>query len=370
MFGVELKNVEKIYKSKNQSVIGVKSISLTADKHKTLSIVGPSGCGKSTTLKIIVGIETPTTGTVYINNECVNKQQPQNRKIALCFQNYALYKHLTVYDNIALGLKLRQTPNIKENITKIAEQLQISDLLPRYPDTLSGGQKQRTALARAIVRKPEVLLLDEPLSSLDAQLRTQMRTEIKAIQAQNNITTIFVTHDQAEACALGHKLAVMHNGLIEQIDTPENVYNHPATLWVAQFIGNPAINTWDVRVSSINGTWLAHWGSQSIEIPAHIGKYGVTKDFVTIGIRPEHIAPDPMGIPGNIKTVEFLGSMNLIQCNIEGISFRIQCQDPAAKSFAFSKNATTNTLPNVQSPAATCRGNRLNSDMTKANIGR
>ncbi len=251
MATVELKNLTKIY-GKDTQVI--KDLDLAIKDGEFLVLVGPSGCGKSTTLRMIAGLEEVTAGEIFIDDRKVNDVPPKDRDIAMVFQNYALYPHMTVFDNMAFGLKLRKFPKneILARVQEAAEILEINDLLKRKPKQLSGGQRQRVALGRSIVRQPKVFLFDEPLSNLDAKLRVQMRTEIKKLHKQLKTTKVFVTHDQVEAMTMGDRIAVMKDGIIHQLDTPLNIYNEPADLFVASFIGSPAMNFITTTVNNEN----------------------------------------------------------------------------------------------------------------------
>ncbi|HOD38832.1 MAG TPA: sn-glycerol-3-phosphate ABC transporter ATP-binding protein UgpC, partial [Candidatus Marinimicrobia bacterium] len=241
MASIELKQIVKEF-DKGAPII--KNLDLTINDGEFLVIVGPSGCGKSTTLRLIAGLEEVTRGEVYIDNRLVNNILPKDRDIAMVFQNYALYPHMTVYENMAFGLKLRKYPKseIRQRVKEAADILELGDLLNRKPKQLSGGQRQRVALGRAIVRKPKVFLFDEPLSNLDAKLRVQMRTEIKKLHHHLKTTMVYVTHDQVEALTMGDRIVVMKDGVIHQIGSPSEIYQNPQDLFVAGFIGSPAMN--------------------------------------------------------------------------------------------------------------------------------
>ena len=225
----------------------VRSVDLEVEDHEFLVLVGPSGCGKTTILRMIAGLEEPTTGDIHIGDRRVNELSPKDRDIAMVFQNYALYPHMTVYENMAFGLKLRKTPKVEidERVRQAADMLGLQDLLDRRPKALSGGQRQRVAMGRAIVRKPALFLFDEPLSNLDAKMRVEMRKEILRLHRNIKATMIYVTHDQVEAMTLGDRIVVMRDGLIEQVDDPESVFDNPATLFVARFIGSPPMNIFE-----------------------------------------------------------------------------------------------------------------------------
>jgi len=241
MAHISLKNINKVYPNGFKAV---KDFNLEIDDNEFIIFVGPSGCGKSTTLRMVAGLEDITSGELYIDGVLMNDVEPKDRDIAMVFQNYALYPHMTVFDNMAFGLKLRKLPKdeIKKKVEEAAEILDLGPLLDRKPKQLSGGQRQRVAMGRAIVRSPKVFLMDEPLSNLDAKLRVQMRTEISKLHQRLNATIIYVTHDQTEAMTLGTRIVVMSDGIMQQVDTPTNLYDKPDNLFVASFIGSPQMN--------------------------------------------------------------------------------------------------------------------------------
>ncbi len=278
MAGVTLLNVTKRW----GNFIAVNDQSLEIDDCEFLVLLGPSGCGKTTTMRMIAGLEEPTTGEIRIGDRVVNDDLPKDRDVAMVFQNYGLYPHMTVRQNIGYPLKVRKVPQREwePRIRAAAKKVELEELLDRKPRALSGGQRQRVALARAIVRTPQVFLMDEPLSNLDAKLRVSMRAELKHLQHELSITTIYVTHDQIEAMTLAHRVAVMNHGVIQQLDTPENIYEHPANLFVAGFIGSPSMNL--VRGESNNGTFE----SQGIRVP-EMGAN--TQSNVVLGVRPEDL---------------------------------------------------------------------------------
>src|SRR5579884_1229741 len=253
MAEVTFAHITKRYSEQTKSVIA--DLNLQVRDHEFLVLVGPSGCGKSTALRMIAGLEAITEGDLYIGDRRVNDVAPKDRDIAMVFQNYALYPHMTVYDNMAFGLRLRKYPRaeIDRRVKEAAEMLGIQDLLNRKPKQLSGGQRQRVALGRAIVREPQVFLMDEPLSNLDAKLRVQTRAEIKKLHARLQTTTIYVTHDQVEAMTMGDRIVVMKDGVVQQVDTPLNLYEKPANLFVAGFIGSPAMNFVEVKLAKQDG---------------------------------------------------------------------------------------------------------------------
>lgn len=287
---VNLKNVTKVFPG---NIVAVDNISLEIYDKEFLVLVGPSGCGKSTTLRMIAGLEEITSGDIYISERLVNDVPPKDRDIAMVFQNYALYPHMTVYKNMAFGLKLRKYPKaeIDKRVRDTAEILGISDLLDRKPKALSGGQRQRVAVGRAIVRKPQVFLFDEPLSNLDAKLRVQMRTEISKLHARLQATMIYVTHDQIEAMTMGDRIAVLKDGLIKQTDEPITLYDYPKNKFVAGFIGSPPMNFFDGRIILENQELYFYEGNFKVKMPPqfkeNLASY-VGKE-ITCGMRPEHI---------------------------------------------------------------------------------
>ena len=267
MSSVTLKNVYKIY---DGGVVAVTDFCLEIEDKEFIILVGPSGCGKSTTLRMIAGLEEINKGELYIGDKLANDVPPKDRDIAMVFQSYALYPHMTVYDNMAFALKLRKTPKdeIKRRVEEAARSLDISHLLDRKPKALSGGQRQRVALGRAIVRDPKVFLLDEPLSNLDAKLRAQMRTELAKLHKKLGTTFIYVTHDQTEAMTMGDRIVVMKDGFIQQVDTPQMLYDAPANEFVAGFMGSPQMNFIDATVGKKGNTFTVNFGNASVEIPA------------------------------------------------------------------------------------------------------
>jgi multiple sugar transport system ATP-binding protein len=290
MAEVALRNVVKSY----GEVVAVKEVNLDIPNHEFLVLVGPSGCGKSTTLRMIAGLEEITAGEIEIGGEVVNDLPPKDRDIAMVFQNYALYPHMTVAENMSFGLRLRKLPKseIKTRVDNAARILDIAELLERRPKQLSGGQRQRVAMGRAIVRNPKVFLFDEPLSNLDAKLRVQMRTEIKRVHQKVKTTTVYVTHDQVEAMTLADRVVVMNGGLIEQIGTPNELYHQPKTRFVAGFIGSPAMNIIPAKLEG-NGSGLKVRLSDKLTIAVPEGRAARYRDAVgkdvLFGLRPEHI---------------------------------------------------------------------------------
>lgn len=314
MASVELKGVKKIY---DNDVEAVKSASLSVKDTEFIVLVGPSGCGKSTLLRMIAGLEDITEGTIEINNKLVNNVSPKDRNIAMVFQNYALYPHMTVKENMSFGLKLRKMPRreIELRVQNGAEILNINDYLDRKPRALSGGQRQRVAVGRAIVRQPDVFLFDEPLSNLDAKLRVQMRIEITKLHQQLNATMIYVTHDQVEAMTMGDRIVVMNNGIIQQVDTPLNIYNNPVNLFVASFIGSPAMNFVKGKFSDTNEfTFISENFSLDLSAKRFEDLRGFTGKETTLGVRPEHLSLNSEStektdlIPCTVEVIEPMGN--------------------------------------------------------------
>jgi multiple sugar transport system ATP-binding protein len=288
---VRLENVKKVFVG---GIVAVQDINISVQDKEFAVLVGPSGCGKTTTLRMIAGLEEATEGSIYIGDKLVNDVPPKDRDIAMVFQNYALYPHMTVYDNMSFGLKLRKYPKqeIKQRVQEAAQILGIEDLLDRKPKALSGGQRQRVAVGRAIVRKPKVFLFDEPLSNLDAKLRVQMRTEISKLHQQLEATIVYVTHDQTEAMTMGDRIVVMKDGVIQQTSTPLDLYNHPQNKFVAGFIGSPAMNFFDGRIEADDGlAFIATGGGLRLSLPEQFGQRlaAYHRRDITLGIRPEHI---------------------------------------------------------------------------------
>ena len=313
MAEVILKNVRKVY---DKDVVAVDDANIEIKDKEFVVLVGPSGCGKSTTLRMIAGLEEITGGEISIDGTVVNDVPPKDRDIAMVFQNYALYPHMTVYQNMAFGLKLRKYPKdeIDARVQEAAEILGIQELLERKPKALSGGQRQRVAVGRAIVRKPKVFLFDEPLSNLDAKLRVQMRTEISKLHTRLEATMVYVTHDQVEAMTMGDRIVVMKDGLIQQIDEPLNLYNKPVNQFVAGFIGSPSMNFIRGTLSSSGSGMVFDEGNVQIALPAGHGDQlgGHADQEVTLGIRPEDIH-DPDTIGRNVETVEIEANVEVVE---------------------------------------------------------
>ena len=293
MAAISLRNLFKIYPG---GVTAVHDFNLEIEDKEFVILVGPSGCGKSTTLRMIAGLEEISKGELYIGDRLVNDVPPKDRDIAMVFQNYALYPHMTVYKNMAFGLQLRKVSKeeIDRKVREAARILDIEHLLNRKPKALSGGQRQWVALGRAMVRDPAVFLLDEPLSNLDAKLRTAMRSEITKLHKRLGTTFVYVTHDQTEAMTMGDRIVVMKDGFIQQVDTPQNLYDHPCNLFVAGFIGSPQMNFIDVTIQKKDdGAFVAVFGDTEIRIPFYKAEAGNLEQYlgkvVTLGIRPEHL---------------------------------------------------------------------------------
>ena len=314
MASVKLTNVKKVYDKK---VVAVHDFNLDIKDKEFVVFVGPSGCGKSTTLRMIAGLEEISEGTVEIDGVVVNDLQPKDRDIAMVFQNYALYPHLTVFENMAFSLRLKKVPNYEvfRRVTEAAKVLGITEYLTRKPRALSGGQRQRVAIGRAMVRDSKVFLMDEPLSNLDAKLRNQMRAEIILLRKKIDTTFIYVTHDQTEAMTLGDRIVIMKDGFIQQVGTPTEVFEHPVNLFVAGFIGAPQMNTFRTELVRENGKYYVTPLGSRIEVDGETGENLAAKAVddrsVVLGVRPEHITlsqPGPHAIPCTIIVNEMMGS--------------------------------------------------------------
>ena len=336
MAEVILKNIKKVYphqepkkKKKGEAekktnlqitdegVLAVDNFNLEIKDKEFIVLVGPSGCGKSTTLRMVAGLEEISGGELYIGGQLMNDVAPKDRDIAMVFQNYALYPHMTVRENIAFPLKLRKVDKteIDQRVNQAAEILGITEYLDRKPKALSGGQRQRVAIGRAIVREPKVLLMDEPLSNLDAKLRNQMRAEIIKLRQRINTTFIYVTHDQTEAMTLGDRIVIMKDGVIQQIGTPQEVFDHPANLFVAGFIGMPQMNFYDAELTQENGSYAVTLDGAKVilsgEKQANLKKNNVKPGPITLGVRPEHLllsGSEDNAIRGTVDVSEMMGS--------------------------------------------------------------
>ncbi len=350
-------SLRNIYKKYPGGVVAVSDFNLEIKDKEFIILVGPSGCGKSTTLRMVAGLEEISSGELYIGDRLVNDVAPKDRDIAMVFQNYALYPHMTVFDNMAFGLKLRKTAKdeIKRRVEEAARILDIEHLLERKPKALSGGQRQRVALGRAIVREPKVFLLDEPLSNLDAKLRAQMRTEITKLHQRLGTTFIYVTHDQTEAMTMGTRIIVMKDGFIQQVDAPQKLYDFPCNLFVAGFIGSPQMNFIEAKILEENGTFFVEFGSEDtktragvkykIKLPDSKNKNDCLKPYVDkeviFGIRPEHVHNEPELVEklpdgivtANVEVTELMGAETYLYMNCEGQAINARV-DPSSTARA------------------------------------
>ena len=342
MAEVVLKNLKKVYpntekkkkkgepEKKNdlqitdEGVVAVQQFSLEIADKEFIVLVGPSGCGKSTTLRMIAGLEDITSGELWIGDKLMNDVEPKDRDIAMVFQSYALYPHMTVYGNMAFSLKLKKVPKeeIDRRVRQAAEILDITQYLDRKPKALSGGQRQRVAIGRAIVRDPAVFLMDEPLSNLDAKLRNQMRAELIKLRERIDTTFIYVTHDQTEAMTLGDRIVIMKDGFIQQIGTPQEVFDHPANLFVAGFIGTPQMNLFDAHLARKDGKYTVTVGSVTVELSEEKQQRLAAKDVaeqdVVLGVRPDHIMLCADGVKGKVDVSEMMGSSVHLHVTAEG----------------------------------------------------
>ena len=324
MASITFKHVKKIYPG---NVTVVPDLNLEIQDKEFVILVGPSGCGRSTTLRMIAGLEDVSEGELYIGDRVVNDVAPKDRDIAMVFQNYALYPHMTVYKNIAFGLNLKKMPKdeIDRRVHEAAQALDLEPFLNRKPKALSGGQRQRVALGRAMVRNPAVFLLDEPLSNLDAKLRTAMRAEISRLHKRLQTTFVYVTHDQTEAMTMGDRIVVMKGGIIQQNDTPQNLYDAPCNLFVAGFIGSPQMNFVDAVITEKNGTYRAEFCGSGVDLPEHMDKAALAPyvgKTVVLGIRPEDVDAVPAGQPhhldAQIEIAELMGAEINLHLDCQG----------------------------------------------------
>ena len=308
----------------DEGVVAVQQFSLDIKDKEFIVLVGPSGCGKSTTLRMVAGLEEISGGELIIDGKVMNDVAPKDRDIAMVFQNYALYPHMTVYDNMAFSLKLRHTPKdeIDKKVREAAEILDITQYLQRKPKALSGGQRQRVAIGRAIVRAPKVMLMDEPLSNLDAKLRNEMRAEIIKLRQRIDTTFMYVTHDQTEAMTLGDRIVIMKDGYIQQIGTPQEVFNHPANLFVAGFIGMPVMNFFDAELKREGDKFFVEVGGIKVRLSEdkeeRLLKNNVQSQPVTLGVRPEHTDVSDEGITAKVDVAEMMGSSVHLHVNADG----------------------------------------------------
>ncbi|MBQ1441458.1 MAG: sn-glycerol-3-phosphate ABC transporter ATP-binding protein UgpC [Clostridia bacterium] len=325
-------SLRHVYKKYPGNVVAVKDFNLEIEDKEFIIFVGPSGCGKSTTLRMIAGLEDISEGELYIGDTLANDIPPKDRDIAMVFQSYALYPHMSVRENMAFGLKLRKYPKaeINRRVEEAAQILDISHLLDRKPKALSGGQRQRVAMGRAIVREPKVFLLDEPLSNLDAKLRAQMRTEISKLHLRLGTTFIYVTHDQTEAMTLGDKIVVMKDGIIQQVNTPQFLYDKPCNMFVAGFIGSPQMNFIDVKLEKRGDHVYALFGNYAIKLPISKNSKGQLEEYigkeVVLGVRPEHVHDEPeyieryvdSCIEADVEVTELMGNETFLYLNALG----------------------------------------------------
>ena len=349
MASVQLKNIKKVYpyisgedKKKNkkksadepekkinlqitdEGVVAVQQFSLDIKDKEFIVLVGPSGCGKSTTLRMVAGLEEISGGELIIDGKVMNDVAPKDRDIAMVFQNYALYPHMTVYENMAFSLKLRHTPKdeIDQKVREAARILDITQYLERKPKALSGGQRQRVAIGRAIVRAPKVMLMDEPLSNLDAKLRNEMRAEIIKLRQRIDTTFMYVTHDQTEAMTLGDRIVIMRDGYIQQIGTPQEVFNHPSNLFVAGFIGMPVMNFFDAELKREGDNFFVELSGEKVKLDekktARLLKNNVQSQPITLGVRPEHTNISDKGVPAKVDVSEMMGSSVHLHVDADG----------------------------------------------------
>lgn len=336
MSAVQLVNLSKSFGQTNI----INNINLTVENGEFVVLVGPSGCGKSTLLRMISGLEIPTGGQIIINGKDQTNVEPQHRDIAMVFQSYALYPHMNVFENMAFSLRIQKLADdeINKRIKEISELLKIDHLLQRKPKELSGGQRQRVSLGRALVRRAPVILFDEPLSNLDAHLRSQMRLEIKKIHQHFKSTIIYVTHDQTEAMTMGDRIVVLNKGNIEQVDTPEKIYNYPQNTFVANFIGTPEMNIFEGRIENkkFQNAWM------NFEVEKELGNVPVFA-----GVRPEHftITAEQTGIKGQVVFLENLGPNTLVHVNVGELSLRLFTNNqyiPRVNDYVFLTQSKTN----------------------------
>jgi inositol-phosphate transport system ATP-binding protein len=311
-------------------VVAVDDLNLGLEHGEFISLLGPSGCGKTTTLLMVAGIYKPTAGYIYFGERIVNDLPPKDRNIGMVFQSYALYPHMTVFENLIFPMQLKKMPmeEMKKRAQRVADMMGIGHLMDRKPAQLSGGQQQRVALGRALVKEPDLLLFDEPLSNLDARLRLTMRGEIKRLQMDLGITSIYVTHDQVEAMTMANRIAVMKEGKLQAYSPPDELYDQPRTLFVAGFVGNPPMNFMDVEVARENGDYHARREGFDVVVPADRGQKAADKGNVILGIRPEDVSLADEGVAGEIYVVEPLGRDDLIDVRIGGAGVHVLA-DPA-----------------------------------------
>jgi multiple sugar transport system ATP-binding protein len=352
MAEIQFLDVSKVY---GRDTAAVRHLNLTVGEGEFVVLVGPSGCGKTTALRMVAGLEEITDGEIRIGERVVNDLPPRDRDIAMVFQNYALYPHKSVYDNLVFGLRMRKVPKAEQRrrVEEIARVLGLGTMLERRPAQLSGGQRQRVAMGRAIVREPKAFLMDEPLSNLDAKLRVQMRAEIARIQQTLKVTTLYVTHDQVEAMTMGHRVAVMRDGVLQQVDAPQRLYDAPVNLFVASFVGSPPMNLLEAELVRADGGLACRLGDVEIDLPhdvlarrpgleAHVG------GTIAVGIRPEDVqlggAVDGTQLPARVLLVEALGAEHLVHLEIAATPLRrselVDAATQPSETEAFGRSST------------------------------
>jgi multiple sugar transport system ATP-binding protein len=375
---VTLDKVSKVYPNGFEAV---SDLDVDIADGEFLVLVGPSGCGKSTALRMVAGLEDITRGELRIAGRRVNEASPKDRDIAMVFQNYALYPHMTVFDNIAFALKLAKVPKaeIEERVRQAAEILELTENLERKPGQLSGGQRQRVAMGRAIVRQPAAFLMDEPLSNLDAKLRVQMRAEIARIQRELGVTTVYVTHDQVEAMTMGDRVAVLKDGILQQVETPQNLYDHPDNVFVAAFIGSPSMNLYEGTLSRSGDGATLRLGSQTVNVPDSVldRRPGVKERLdqpITVGIRPEDMEdatlkpdhPQDQRIKTDVELVEALGSELMIHASID--ASKVHSGDPDVADEATPASGGTPLVARFSPRSRVTRGETIEVAVDAANL--
>jgi multiple sugar transport system ATP-binding protein len=375
---VTLDKVSKVYPNGFEAV---SDLDVDIADGEFLVLVGPSGCGKSTALRMVAGLEDITRGELRIAGRRVNEASPKDRDIAMVFQNYALYPHMTVFDNIAFALKLAKVPKaeIEERVRQAAEILELTENLDRKPGQLSGGQRQRVAMGRAIVRQPAAFLMDEPLSNLDAKLRVQMRAEIARIQRELGVTTVYVTHDQVEAMTMGDRVAVLKDGILQQVETPQNLYDHPDNVFVAAFIGSPSMNLYEGTLSRSGDGATLRLGSQTINVPDSVldRRPGVKERLdqpITVGIRPEDMEdatlepdhPQDQRIKTDVELVEALGSELMVHASID--ASKVHSGDPDVADEATPASGATPLVARFSPRSRVTRGETIEVAVDAANL--
>ncbi|HYY03052.1 MAG TPA: sn-glycerol-3-phosphate ABC transporter ATP-binding protein UgpC [Gaiellaceae bacterium] len=352
MAELQFLDVSKVY---GRETAAVRNLSLSVGEGEFVVLVGPSGCGKTTALRMVAGLEEITDGEIRIGGRVVNDLPPRDRDIAMVFQNYALYPHKTVYENLAFGLRMRKVPKSEQRrrVEEIARVLGLGNMLQRRPAQLSGGQRQRVAMGRAIVREPKAFLMDEPLSNLDAKLRVQMRAEIARIQQTLKVTTLYVTHDQVEAMTMGHRVAVMRDGVLQQVDTPQRLYDMPVNLFVASFVGSPQMNLFEAELVSDRGSLVCRLGGAEIELPLEVTALrpnlaAFAGGAIAVGIRPEDVTLAAAGngavLPARVLLVEALGAEHLVHLEIAATPLRrpelVDAASQPSEAEAFGRSST------------------------------